>query len=276
MCSTCGSLTHRHLLEKRRFPAEVQSAIDDFEQEFGALTERMRETLADAIIARDINAEGDINAAVRRVLRDEHREEFRAVLAEGAENGAEAGRRMASRRFGLDIDFDAVPPRTLETLNNFVDDVDDDVLDTVGDGVSDLLRRRFNEGVPRDDIADAMREELENELGEAAAQRHARTLVHGASERGNHSAIEDSSAIGERWVAVSDDRTRETHVEADGQIVPVGGTFVVGDAELTHAGDPEGPIEEVVMCRCFTAPVFEDDLTTDEVAQLRAGQRLNM
>lgn len=275
MCSTCGPITRRFLLEKRNWPREVQAAIDDFEQEFGALTERMRDRLADAVIARDINPEGDVNAAVRRVL-SEDAEEFRAVLAEGAENGAEAGRRMASRRFGLDIDFSTVPPRTLETLTDFVDDVNEDVLDTVGDGVERVLRDRFEEGIPRDDIADIMRTELDNELGEAAAQRHARTLVHGASERGNHSAIEDSSAIAEEWVAVSDGRTRETHVEADGQIVPIDGHFEVGGERLLHPGDPEGPIEEVAMCRCVAVPRFREDLSDEEIAAIRAGQRLNV
>ena len=273
--TTLGPLSRRFALEKRRFPTEVQAAIDRFEDEFGAVTAEMRDTLADAVIARDINDTGDMQATVRRVLRDEHGEEFRAVLAEGAEDGARAGRRMASRRFGLDIDFDVVPPRTLEQLDNFVDDIDDEVLDTVGDGVANVLRDRFEDGTPRDDIADIMQTQLDNDLGDAAAQRHARTLVHGASERGNHSAIEDSSAVGERWVAVSDGRTRETHAEADGQIVPVDGTFVVGDGRLDHAGDPGGPIEEIANCRCFTAPVFEDELSEDELAQLRAGQRLN-
>ena len=275
MCSTCGSLTRRFITEKRRWPAEVQSAIEDFEQEFGALSAQMRDRLADAVIARDINPEGDINAAVRRVL-SEDADEFRLVLAEGAEQGAEAGRRMASRRFGLEIDFSTVPPRTLETLTDFVDDVNEDVLDTVGDGVERVLRDRFEEGIPRDDIADIIQTELDNELGEAASQRHARTLVHGASERGNHSAIEDSGAIAEEWVAVSDDRTRDTHVEADGQIVPIGETFLVGGEELLHAGDPEGPIEEVAMCRCFTRPVFPSDLSDEQETAIRAGRRLNV
>ena len=275
MCQNClGPLSRRYTLEKRRWPAEVQSAIDSFEQDFGALSERMRDRLADAVIARDINPEGDINAAVRRVL-SEDADEFRAVLAEGAENGAEAGRRMASRRFDLQVDFSTLPPRTLETLTDFVDDVEGDVLETVGDGVERVLRDRFEEGIPRDDIADIMRNELDNELGEAAAQRHARTLVHGASERGNHSAIEDSSAVAEEWVVTSDGRERDTHAEADGQIVPIGQTFLVGGAELLHPGDPEGPIEEVAMCRCIAVPRFESDLTEDELATIRAGGRLN-
>ena len=66
--TTLGSRSRRHLLIKRRFPAEVQSALDDFKRDFRTLSGRIRDRLADAVIARDINPTGDINAAVRRVL----------------------------------------------------------------------------------------------------------------------------------------------------------------------------------------------------------------
>ena len=275
MCQTIGPVTRRRLRQKRRWPAEVQSAIDDFEAEFSGLSARMRDRLADAVVARDITESGDINAAVRSVLAED-REELRVVLTEGATNGAEAGRRMASRRFGLDIDFNVVPQAALNDLTDFVDDVNDDVLDTIGDGVESTLEDAFEDGLDRDAVADIMQDQLDNELGDAAAQRHARTLVQGASERGTHSAIQESSAIGERWVATNDGRTRDTHIEAEGQIVPVETSFRVGGSRLEHPGDPGGPIEEIANCRCTAVPVFEGDLTDDEVAVLRAGDRLNV
>ena len=277
MCEACqrlGPVTRKRLAQKRRFPAEVRSALSDFEDEFGTLSDRMRDRLADAVIARDITESGDIGAAVRNVLAED-REELRVVLAEGATNGADAGRRMASRRFDLDIDFDTLPQSTLDELTGFVDDVNDDVLDTIGDGVERTLEEAFEEGLDRDAVADIMREQLDNELGEAAAQRHGRTLVQGASERGNHSAMRESSAIGERWVVTSDGRERDTHAEADGQIVGFDTDFIVGDGRLEHPGDPAGPIEEIAMCRCTAVPVFEDDVTQDEAATLRSGGRLN-
>ena len=275
MCTVLGPVTRRRLTEKRRWPAEVQSAIDDFQAEFGALAGRQKERLADAIIARDITETGDIAAAVRRLV-GENEEEFRVVFAEGARNGADAGRRMASRRFGLDIDFEQVPQQTLDELDDFVDDATPSILDNLADGSADRIGGWFEEGLARDDVADRIRDELDDELGEAAAETHARTIVQGASERGNHSAIQESSAVGERWRATSDGRTRDTHVEAEGQIVPVGGTFEVGGANLVHPGDPGGPIEEIANCRCTTIPVFEDELTDDEVATLRGGGRLNV
>lgn len=267
--------TRKSLLQKRRWPSEVAAAINQFEREFGEVTEGVRERLADAVVARDITPEGDMAAAVRRVL-SEDAEEIRVVFVENAERGARAGRRMASRRFDLDIDFDVVPQATLDELEDFVDSVHGDVLDTIGDGVESTLEQAFEEGLDRDAVADIMLEELDNELGDAAAQRHSRTLVHGASESGNHSAIQDSSAIGEKWIATAGGRTRDTHDAADGQIAPVGGTFAVGGARLAHPGDPAGPIEEIANCRCSMSPVWPGDVSDDEAAQLRAGQRIRV
>jgi hypothetical protein len=282
MCGTClGPITRRQLLGKRRFPAEVQGALERFKDSFGALAAREKERIADAVIARDITPTGDINAAVRRVV-GENTEEFRAVFAEGARDGGEAGRRMASRRFGLDItDFDQLPDRTISELDDFVDDVNPEIIDNLADGSADRISGWFEEGLTRDDVADRIRGELDDELGDAAVETHARTIVQGASERGNHSAIRDSSAIGEKWLATSDGKTRESHINADGQIVPVEGTFLLSDPEegesrLEHPGDPTGPLHEILRCRCSMRPAFAESLTDDEAAQLRAGQRLNV
>jgi hypothetical protein len=282
MCRTfLGPLTRQHIAAKRRWPAEVQAALDRFKDEFGALASREKERIADAVIARDITSGGDINGAVRRVV-GENTDEFRAVFAEGARDGGEAGRRMASRRFGLDIaDFDQLPERTISEFDDFVDDANPEIIDNLADRSADRISGWFEEGLTRDDVADRIRDELDDELGEAAVETHARTIVQGASERGNHSAIQDSSAIGERWFATGGERTRESHTDADGQIAPVDGTFLLtdpeeGESRLDHPGDPTGPLHEIVRCRCTTIPVFSDELTDSERAQLRAGRRLNV
>lgn len=58
------------------------------------------------------------------------------------------------------------------------------------------------------------------------------------------------------WVATFDTRTRDTHRIAEGQRVAVnGGLFAVGQAQLAYPGDPSGPPEEVIQCRCTTVLV---------------------
>jgi hypothetical protein len=263
--------------KNRRFSMEVEEAMDEFKEEFGDFSERLGDDLVDAIIERDIEETGDIRAAVRRVASERRGDELVLVLQSGAETGAEAGRRMASRRFSIDIDFEQVPERTINELNKFVDDISGDVLDTLGDDIGSNLEDWFEEGLSTDEITDRIQDEVvEGDLKEHVAERHARTVTQGASNRGNHSAMQDApSVIGEEWVATDDARTRESHDFADGQITLVDTPFEVGGANLQHPGDPGGPIEEIANCRCTMVPVFESDLSQSELNQLRTIGRLN-
>lgn len=52
------------------------------------------------------------------------------------------------------------------------------------------------------------------------------------------------------WLATDDTRTRKTHNRADGQRVPFGSPFTVGGFSLAFPGDPTGPPQEVIQCRC--------------------------
>lgn len=64
-------------------------------------------------------------------------------------------------------------------------------------------------------------------------------------------AADDPDTEYERiWLATMDTRTRETHRIADGERAPVDGPWMVGGFPLMYPGDPAGPAEEVIQCRC--------------------------
>jgi uncharacterized protein with gpF-like domain len=52
------------------------------------------------------------------------------------------------------------------------------------------------------------------------------------------------------WISAEDDRTREDHIEADGQAVGMQDSFTIGGWELAYPGDPNGPAEQIINCRC--------------------------
>jgi hypothetical protein len=57
------------------------------------------------------------------------------------------------------------------------------------------------------------------------------------------------------WISTDDSRTRPTHVEADKQRTLLRSPFQVGGARLLFPGDPTGPAQEVINCRCTILPV---------------------
>lgn len=89
------------------------------------------------------------------------------------------------------------------------------------------------------------------------ADRIARTEVAGAVNAGIAAfAAESETATGrawhKQWWSSLDTRVRATHRAAHGQVAPPGGRFTVGGAALRFPGDPLGPPQETINCRCST------------------------
>ena len=87
-------------------------------------------------------------------------------------------------------------------------------------------------------------------FGKARAQRIARTEAHLAVMTGSFEVAKQNGITHKQWLSSLDERTRETHLEANGQTVEIDEPFQVGDAEGMFPGDPELPPEENINCRC--------------------------
>lgn len=77
-----------------------------------------------------------------------------------------------------------------------------------------------------------------------------------------YSAARRMRAAGMQWVSRHDEEVRTQHRAADGQIVSVGGTFNIGGHRLRFPGDPVGPPETWINCRCLLRPVRRDEAVT--------------
>lgn len=116
--------------------------------------------------------------------------------------------------------------------------------------VNDIITAGLQENLSLDDIA----KEIQSTIGgpEAASRALiiARTESHSAVQAGAMEAAQEDGMKYKEWIATNDERTRDSHRDAHGQVVSIDEPFDVGGVQLDYPGDPSGPPEEVINCRC--------------------------
>jgi hypothetical protein len=89
------------------------------------------------------------------------------------------------------------------------------------------------------------------------AKRIVRTeSVNAANYATNQSAIDifGMDNLQKEWIATLDDRVRDSHLAASGQIKNMNEPFRVGGEDLDRPGDASGSAKNVINCRCTSAP----------------------
>ncbi len=99
--------------------------------------------------------------------------------------------------------------------------------------VADQLNRRFDQ------------------LTSWESKRIARTEIHNSHNTAVMDTYNELGVEYTMWIAADDERTRESHLEINGEIIRLGDTYSNG---LKYPGDTDGPIEEWINCRCANAP----------------------
>lgn len=90
--------------------------------------------------------------------------------------------------------------------------------------------------------------------------RISRTETISASNNAAMMGMKESGVVEKKeWLAALDERTREWHAEADGQVTEIDGAFVVDGEDLDCPGDPSGSPENTINCRCTVLPNFNDE-----------------
>lgn len=98
-------------------------------------------------------------------------------------------------------------------------------------------------------IANSLKDVIGNNM--ASAVRNARTMTTSAECNGrvdSYKNLEEQGVVMKKvWIATPDDRTRESHLDMDGEEVDIDEEFSNG---CQFPGDAGGPPEEVWNCRC--------------------------
>lgn len=95
------------------------------------------------------------------------------------------------------------------------------------------------------------------DMDRVAATRNARTLVGRAHSAGRMESIKRANKLGlpvkKMWIATLDSRTRDSHVDLDGEVQEYDRPFSNG-LDYPRAS---GPPEEIWNCRCDMRPIYE-------------------
>lgn len=126
----------------------------------------------------------------------------------------------------------------------------------IGD-ISDNIVDAARSGFGRDEIVDALDQQVFEDMQGYEARRITETETYAGSSRGGLSAYEMAPGVQDkRWIAIHDSRTRATHRSADGQTVPIGSKFEVGGEAASYPGDPRLSAKERINCRCWVIGVM--------------------
>lgn len=141
------------------------------------------------------------------------------------------------------------------------------------DTLSRTIQQSFDSGLSVPDTAKAIRTEFGN-VSKSTATMLARTdlisLANGGSYMAARKVFRDQ-AVEKVWLNAHDARVRPSHAEAGGQRVPMEAPFRVGGFDLMYPGDPQGPPQEVIQCRCtYTVEDVPASRSEPEESQARA------
>lgn len=131
-----------------------------------------------------------------------------------------------------------------------------DFSDTVVEGIRNTIAKTEERGFSIGDIASAIADYVD-ENSDFWAERVARTEIVGAANEAAHAAAADSGVVNtKKWLSTDDPRTRPSHVEMDGEEVPVDEAFSNG---LMFPGDQNGTDPGEVV-NCFPGSTLVDSV----------------
>jgi SPP1 gp7 family putative phage head morphogenesis protein len=136
--------------------------------------------------------------------------------------------------------------------------------DSLFQGVIAEVDRAILTGTSAEEIKKSL-EQLGN-FSEFRADTIARTEINNAYVNGNY---ESAQAMGEygpvekMWLATSDARTRPSHRDANGALLPFSEPFVVDGEEMQHPHDDNASAANNVNCRCILLEFWPRDIRPD-------------
>lgn len=150
--------------------------------------------------------------------------------------------------FGISFDINA--PTSQALLDAVAQRIQAGIASAIQEQIIEAIKDGYDTGKSVAQVARAI-EAAADAISRARAEMLARTDLNALSNGGSLLAATVSGAAATKtWLATEDERTRETHSDADGQTVAIDAPFSVGGEDAMYPGDPGLSDDEACNCRC--------------------------
>ena len=214
------------------------------------------------------------------------RDRLVAISKPHLESAAVAGATIAWEMYKPRLWFDRgftpgrrkdLPPNVLEAIAQFIQQLLtasfwSDVGMTVKNTIASILTAGVTAGQSIKEIAANIKEAIG--VGNSQALNIANTEVTGSLNAGQQATYIELEAqgviIGRRWFCITDGRTRDSHLAANGQARPVKEPFLVGGEEGMFPGDMAFSPKERCQCRCTLLSILPGESMDDKAPTVPA------
>jgi hypothetical protein len=188
---------------------------------------------------------------------DDATQNLRAVLRPAWEKAARRGGGQIIAQLGLDLDFSLLDPAVRIYVGNKNLKIKN-ITATLAEEAREIIKRGIDDGWTIDRMAERLAEKFESPYRSRVI---ARTETIDAFSDGRHSAMILADVEKKEWLTARDDNVRESHIAADGQIVPLGEPFTLGSgAQMMRPLDDSlgADAGDIVQCRCVELAVVDE------------------
>ena len=210
----------------------------------------------DAIIAKPLEQkEKDLKSVMTKIYQDTAAASASQVLRSLKSQSGPSERKDDSTETDLQDYLDIFGPDILEYLLSFAGERVVGIMDTTRKQIKAALMEGVVQGESIPNLAKRIDDLYLQQIIPNRSTVISRTEVIAASNYGSMAAAQQSGlTLNKVWLATGDHRTRDTHLEADGQEVGIDEPFDVGGSKLMFPGDSSmgAPPEETIQCRCTT------------------------
>ena len=230
---------------------EVLNALDEYWKDY-----QMLQGHIDLITAPVHEAHKEYYELLTLYIKREYRlgsaEAKRLVkLANSKQRVASKSMRMPVRAIiKKDNDLFGTLPSAEERLLNRTFQASERTLARVDSQINQIISDGYRSGKGINDVANSLTQRFD-QLTSWESKRISRTEIHNSHNVAVMDTYQELDVEYTMWIAAEDDRTRDSHLEINGEIIPMGGTYSNG---LAFPGDTNGDIEEWINCRCSNAP----------------------